>query len=204
MNQFKVYIYHFPFESPSQPHAHPTPPGHHRAQSWAPCAIQQLLTSHLLYTRQCVSVNPTLNSSHRSYPRVSWGCLFVQLSPVLFCVLRALAMLFCWTSSFISAHCVCWALTEFLLPCAEAWKLSQGRKVGQLQGSFEPETRLFASLPNILYFHGIFQVSCAFSDALCFENHCFIVCLLLISVVKANPITVTSICLEVETSFLGP
>ena len=89
-------------------------------------------------------------------------------------------------------------------PLAEVWKLSQGRKLGQLQGSLELETRFFASLPSILYFHTIFQVSCPFSDVLCFANHCFIVCFLLISVVKANPITVTSIWLEVETSFLGP
>ena len=34
---------------PSIPH--PTPLGHHRAPGWAPYGIQQLLTSHLFYTR---------------------------------------------------------------------------------------------------------------------------------------------------------
>ena len=34
--------------------------GHHRAPSWAPCAIQQVRTSYLFYTWQCTCVNPNL------------------------------------------------------------------------------------------------------------------------------------------------
>ena len=36
------------------PPPHPIPPGHHRTPSWVPCAIQQLPTSHLFYTWECV------------------------------------------------------------------------------------------------------------------------------------------------------
>ena len=39
----------------------PTPLGHHRAPSWALCAMQQLPTSYLLYTWWCIYVSPTLS-----------------------------------------------------------------------------------------------------------------------------------------------
>ena len=39
---------------------HPTPLGHHRALSWAPCTIQQVPTSYLFYTWWCIYVNPNL------------------------------------------------------------------------------------------------------------------------------------------------
>ena len=32
--------------------------GHHRARSWAPCAIQQLPASYPFYTRHCEYINP--------------------------------------------------------------------------------------------------------------------------------------------------
>ena len=36
------------------------PVGHHRAPSWAPCAVQQPPSSHLPYTWQCICVSATL------------------------------------------------------------------------------------------------------------------------------------------------
>ena len=38
----------------------PPTPGHHRASSWAPFAIQQIPTSALFYTQQCVYVSVNL------------------------------------------------------------------------------------------------------------------------------------------------
>ena len=52
-----MYIHISP---PSLPSFHSTLLGHHRAPSWAPCVIQQLPTSHLFYTWQCIYVNPNL------------------------------------------------------------------------------------------------------------------------------------------------
>ena len=43
-NQLYVYIYPFPFGPPFHP-VNPTHLRHHRAQSWAPCAMQQLPTA---------------------------------------------------------------------------------------------------------------------------------------------------------------
>ena len=43
-NQPQLYIQPFPLEPPFPP-SKPTPPGHHSSLNWAPCAIQQLLTS---------------------------------------------------------------------------------------------------------------------------------------------------------------
>ena len=37
----------------------PTPLGHHRATGWAPCVIQQLLTSYPPYTQECAHVDAT-------------------------------------------------------------------------------------------------------------------------------------------------
>ena len=48
---------------PPTPVPHATPLGHHRALSWAPCAIQQLPASYLFYTWQ------------RIYVILSWGFL---------------------------------------------------------------------------------------------------------------------------------
>ena len=40
------------------PQPQPRHLGHHRALSWAPCTLYQLLTSYLFYTRQSIYVNP--------------------------------------------------------------------------------------------------------------------------------------------------
>ena len=53
MNQLFIYIHPLPLGDPSRP-IHPTPLGHHRALSWAPCVIEQLPTSYLFYTRYCI------------------------------------------------------------------------------------------------------------------------------------------------------
>ena len=50
MNQHEVYIYPLPLEPPSHAHLRPTPLGHHRAPSWAPCATRQFPNSHLCLT----------------------------------------------------------------------------------------------------------------------------------------------------------
>ena len=42
------------------PTSRPSPPGRHRALSWAPCALRQLPTSSLFSTRSCIYVNATL------------------------------------------------------------------------------------------------------------------------------------------------
>ena len=34
-------------------HPHPTPRGYHGARGWAPCAIELLRISYLLYTWEC-------------------------------------------------------------------------------------------------------------------------------------------------------
>ena len=60
-NQHQAYIYPLPLEPPSHAHLHATPPGHHRARSWAPHATQQLPNSRRFYTQQCVHVNATLS-----------------------------------------------------------------------------------------------------------------------------------------------
>ena len=50
-----IYIY-----IPSLLDLPPTPLCHHRTQSWAPCAIQQLPTSYLFNTWWCIYVSPNL------------------------------------------------------------------------------------------------------------------------------------------------
>ena len=42
VNQLYAYIHPLPLEPPFH-HPHPTPIGHHRTPSWAPCTLQQLL-----------------------------------------------------------------------------------------------------------------------------------------------------------------
>ena len=51
-------MYLLPLEPSS---ASPRPSSHHRAPSWAPCAIQLLLTSCVFCTRWCVYVNATVS-----------------------------------------------------------------------------------------------------------------------------------------------
>ena len=57
----QLYIYRFPLplEPPSHPAPYPAHLSHHRAPSWAPCAIQQVPTG-LFYTWECIDVNPNL------------------------------------------------------------------------------------------------------------------------------------------------
>ena len=65
-NQLYVYIY--PPPPPRVPFSalsHSIPLGHHRALSWVPCVIQQLPTSYLFYTWQCIYDNDVLS-------RVGW------------------------------------------------------------------------------------------------------------------------------------
>ena len=52
---------------PPTPCLYPTHPGHRRAPSWAPCAIQQAPTGYFTRGRVCMSVQPP-NSSHRLFP----------------------------------------------------------------------------------------------------------------------------------------
>ena len=60
------------------PTVHPTPLGHHRALSWAPCAIQQLPPSYLFYTQWYIYVNATLSICptlpFSLYPQVHSSC----------------------------------------------------------------------------------------------------------------------------------
>ena len=51
-----------PPELPGHLSSQSTPSGHHRVPSWAPCAVEQLPTSDLVHTGQCVYVNTTINS----------------------------------------------------------------------------------------------------------------------------------------------
>ena len=53
VNQLYVYIYSLLFGFPSHL-------DHHRALSRVLCAIQQVLISYLVYTQQCIYVNPNL------------------------------------------------------------------------------------------------------------------------------------------------
>ena len=64
---------------PSLPH--PTSPlGHHRTAGWAPCVIQQLLTSYVYYT-WCIHVSmllspcPTLSVLHCVHKSVLYICI---------------------------------------------------------------------------------------------------------------------------------
>ena len=57
-SQSAIYIHISPPSwTPSHPIPYPTTLGHHRAPGWDPCAIQQLPTSYLFYTWQCLYVN---------------------------------------------------------------------------------------------------------------------------------------------------
>ena len=69
---------------------HTTPishlPGHHRAPSWAPCAVQQAPIRYLFHTRRCICINatppmpPTL--SFHLCPPVPSLCLHLYSCPV--------------------------------------------------------------------------------------------------------------------------
>ena len=52
-----VYIYISPL-CLGTPCPHPTHLGHHRALSWAPCAILQNPTGYLFYTLYCIYIKP--------------------------------------------------------------------------------------------------------------------------------------------------
>ena len=56
---------------PSYPLPHLTPLGHHRAPSWAPCAIWQVPTSYLFYTWYCIHVSPNLPVHATPFPPLS-------------------------------------------------------------------------------------------------------------------------------------
>ena len=64
---------------PPTSNPHPTHLGHHRAPSWAPCALQQVPTSYLFYTRLCIYVNPNLpmHPTPLSPPRVHMFILYI-------------------------------------------------------------------------------------------------------------------------------
>ena len=69
----------------SLPCTHPIPLSHHRVPGWAPCVIQQLLTSYLFHTWQCTyvddtfSICPTLSSPYLyiHYNFKKWKCMVV-------------------------------------------------------------------------------------------------------------------------------
>ena len=55
-----VSIYPLPLKPPPTPIPHPSPFGHHRALSWAPCAIQQFpLAIYFTHGSVCMSVLPS-------------------------------------------------------------------------------------------------------------------------------------------------
>ena len=60
-----------------------TPPGHHRAPSWAPCVIERLPTRCLFHTwsRICVSVtlsvHPTLSFSYYAHTSLPYVCISI-------------------------------------------------------------------------------------------------------------------------------
>ena len=55
VNQPHVYTYPLPLKCPSHPNSHPTPLGHHRPPSWAPC----------LYSRSPLKMHVNLRLSER-------------------------------------------------------------------------------------------------------------------------------------------
>ena len=64
----------------------PTPLGHHRASGWAPCVIQQLLTSYIFYTRQCIYVDATFSiRTTLSFPHCVHKAVSTSASPFLPC-----------------------------------------------------------------------------------------------------------------------
>ena len=80
-NQRHVFIHHLPLRPPSHP-AHSTPLGHHRTQSSAPCAIEQVPTSYLFYMLVHICPFSSPNSSHSSpFPfRVHMSVLYICIS----------------------------------------------------------------------------------------------------------------------------
>ena len=68
VSQLYVCIYPLPLELPI--HSHPTPLGHHRAWSWAPCAIRQLPTSCLTHGGVYVDSDLLIHPAFPSAPVV--------------------------------------------------------------------------------------------------------------------------------------
>ena len=63
-----IHIYSLLSLPPAQP-PHPTHLGHHRVLNWAPCVLEQLPTSYLVYMWSCICVNATLsNCPNLSFP----------------------------------------------------------------------------------------------------------------------------------------
>ena len=75
-----ISICPFPPKPPSL--RHPTPLGHHRALSWAPCALPQLPTSCLVDSLWCVYINATLSVD----PTLSFPFSCVHKSIFYICV----------------------------------------------------------------------------------------------------------------------
>ena len=59
-SEAQMYTYILSLLNVPHPHHHLTPLGHHRALSWAACAVQRLPTSYPFCTWQCVYANPAL------------------------------------------------------------------------------------------------------------------------------------------------
>ena len=66
------------------PLPHPTPLYHQRVPGWAPCVIQQLFTSCLFYTGQCVCMLmllspfiPTISLPHYVHKSIHYICVSV-------------------------------------------------------------------------------------------------------------------------------
>ena len=74
----------------SLPFSHPTPVGHHRAPCWAPCVIQQLLTSYS-YVDATFSIHATLSLSlslsHHVYKFILYICISIPSLQIGFLIL---------------------------------------------------------------------------------------------------------------------
>ena len=81
VNQPYIHVYSLPLDSPPSVPSPCHPLGHHRASSWAPCAIQQIPTSALFYTQQCVYVSVNLLIRCTPFP-----ALCVDTSILYICV----------------------------------------------------------------------------------------------------------------------
>ena len=75
-NQSQLYMH---LLLPSFPSLHPIHLSHHSASDWAPCATQQLLTTHPSHTWECVYVDavfficPTLSFPHCVHKAIPYG-----------------------------------------------------------------------------------------------------------------------------------
>ena len=72
-----ISVHIFPSSWASLPLSHPSPPAHHRALSWAPCALQRLRTSYLFctwdytYVSSTLPIHPSLSFPHCVHNRDS-------------------------------------------------------------------------------------------------------------------------------------